>query len=98
MIRWIILLTIAYIIFQALKKKPQGPRPSARRDRPSAKDPYAILHVARNADAQTIKQAYRKALSENHPDKVAHLSSEIQATARQRMDEIQWAYDQIQPR
>ncbi|EON65336.1 hypothetical protein W97_04574 [Coniosporium apollinis CBS 100218] len=35
------------------------------------KDPYAVLGIHRNATAEQIKQAYRKACMQHHPDKNA---------------------------
>ncbi|KAK4694733.1 hypothetical protein P7C70_g8684, partial [Phenoliferia sp. Uapishka_3] len=35
----------------------------------TAKDYYKVLGVSRDADAKTIKKAYRKATLKNHPDK-----------------------------
>jgi DnaJ-class molecular chaperone len=32
-------------------------------------DPYRILDVARDADSETIKQAYHKLAKKHHPDR-----------------------------
>ena len=33
------------------------------------RDPYAVLGCSRNADAQTLKRAYRRIVKEDHPDR-----------------------------
>ncbi len=65
--------------------------------RPAANDSYAILGVDRNADKKTVKLAYRKLISQYHPDRViANGGSEKevqQATAKTQR--IHKAYEDI---
>jgi hypothetical protein len=56
-------------------------------------DPYEILGVAPGASRDQIHAAYRVAVQQYHPDKVAHLGVELQALARKKFIEIQAAYD-----
>ncbi len=53
-------------------------------------DPYQILGVSHNADAEQIKQAYRRLAKQYHPD--LHPGD---AEAARRMNEINEAYDLI---
>jgi len=62
---------------------------------PSAND---LLGVARDASQEEIKQAYRQAMAQNHPDKVAHLSPELQAVAQRKTREIKEAYEELMKR
>lgn len=52
------------------------------------KDFYKVLGVAKDADAATIKKAYRKLAKENHPD-----SKPGDAAAEARFKEVAEAYD-----
>jgi molecular chaperone DnaJ len=52
------------------------------------KDYYAVLGVPKNADAATIKKAYRKLAQQHHPD-----ANPGNATAEDRFKEISSAYD-----
>ena len=52
------------------------------------RDYYEVLGVSRNADAATIKKAYRKLAKKYHPD-----SNEGNATAAERFKEVNEAYD-----
>jgi len=60
-------------------------------------DAYAALGVAPESDAAEIKRAYRKLISENHPDKLASrgLPESMRAVAEERSREINAAYDLI---
>ena len=53
-------------------------------------DPYQVLGVSRDADAETIKQAYRRLAKQYHPD--LHPGDDY---AAKRMNEINEAYEAI---
>ena len=61
-----------------------------------APDAYAVLGVPAGASQDEIEQAYRKRMSEYHPDKVATAAPELKALAERRASEINAAYEQIQ--
>ena len=56
-------------------------------------DPYSVLGVSRNADADEIKKAYRKLSRIYHPD--ANVNNPNKAQAEEKFKEIQEAYNQI---
>ena len=60
-------------------------------------DAYTALGVTPESDAATIKRAYRKLISQNHPDKLAArgLPESMRAVAEERSREIISAYDLI---
>jgi DnaJ like chaperone protein len=60
-------------------------------------DAYAALGVSAQANAAEIKRAYRKLISQNHPDKLAArgLPDSMRAVAEERSREINSAYDTI---
>jgi len=57
------------------------------------RDPYEILGVSPGASAEEIQTAYRAAVQQYHPDKVAHLGDEFQDLAQKKFVEIQEAYN-----
>ncbi len=59
-------------------------------------NPYTILNVNPGADYKQIKEAYRKQMSQYHPDKVSHLGKELQAFAEEKAKSIQRAYSELQ--
>ncbi len=61
-------------------------------------DPYDILEVSPGAGLDEIKQAYRRQANRYHPDKVAHLGQELQELAKEKFQEIQWAYEELMKR
>jgi DnaJ like chaperone protein len=60
-------------------------------------DAYAALGITQEANAAMIKRAYRKLISQNHPDKLASrgLPESMRAVAEERSREINSAYDLI---
>jgi hypothetical protein len=62
---------------------------------PPSGDPYAVLGVAATATDAEVKAAWRKAMTLNHPDRVAHLSARIQEVARDETRVADEAYRQI---
>jgi DnaJ like chaperone protein len=74
--------------------------PSAAGGEPSKDrlaDAYAALGVTPAASAAEVKRAYRKLISQNHPDKLAArgLPESMRAVAEERSREINSAYDVI---
>ena len=74
------------------KPKPERPPPPVT---PAADDPHAILGIAPTASNEELEQAYRRLMSEYHPDRVAHAAKEIREMADRRTREINQAYDSI---
>ncbi|MEQ8640578.1 MAG: molecular chaperone DnaJ [Alphaproteobacteria bacterium] len=54
----------------------------------ATRDYYEVLGVARDADADTVKKAYRKLAMEHHPDR-----NKGDAKAEQRFKDVNQAYD-----
>jgi len=64
---------------------------------PSLSDAYAILNVKPEAGDQEVKRAYRRLISQHHPDKLVSkgLPEEMMKMAAQKTDEIKKAYERI---
>jgi DnaJ like chaperone protein len=58
---------------------------------------YAALGLKEDASAQEIKKAYRKLVSQYHPDKLVSqgLPEEMMEMSKKRVREINAAYDKI---
>jgi DnaJ like chaperone protein len=70
-----------------------------RADDPSLlDDAYRVLGVPATASDAEVKRAYRKLMSENHPDKLAAkgLPESMRALAEQKTREITGAYERIE--
>ena len=82
-------------LLRAATGGPSAPGAPPPRDR--LNDAYAALGVPPDADAATIKRAYRKLISQNHPDKLASrgLPESMRAVAEERSRELNSAYDLI---
>ena len=67
-------------------------------NRSKLKEAYATLGVAPDASDKDVKRAYRKLMSEHHPDKLVAkgLPEEMMEMAKKKTQEIQAAYDLIQ--
>jgi len=63
---------------------------------PPASDPYAVLGVSVTSSDEDVEQAWRRKMSEYHPDRVANAADEIRALAETRAREINSAYETIQ--
>lgn len=63
----------------------------------SLKDAYQILGVSESEDDKAVKKAYRKLMSENHPDKLVSKGLPKQALeiAKNKAQDIQAAYEMI---
>jgi len=64
---------------------------------PSVADAYALLGVNAGASDADIKKAYRRLLSQHHPDKLVSkgLPEEMMKVAAQKTHEIKQAYERI---
>jgi DnaJ like chaperone protein len=58
-------------------------------------DPYIVLGIERSADERMVKRAYRKLISEHHPDRLGDLPEDMRRRAEARASEINAAYDRI---
>ena len=63
----------------------------------SLEQSYAVLGVSEHASDTEVKKAYRKLMSEHHPDKLVAkgLPKEMMDVAKEKAQEIQGAYDRI---
>ena len=63
----------------------------------SLDDAYAALGVVKDVDDKALKRAYRKLMSENHPDKLIAqgVPEDMVKLATERSQEIQAAYEMI---
>ncbi len=57
------------------------------------RDPYEVLGISRDADADEIKKAYRKLSRKYHPD--ANVNNPNKDEAEEKFKEIQQAYKQV---
>ncbi|MCP3866676.1 MAG: co-chaperone DjlA [Gammaproteobacteria bacterium] len=64
---------------------------------PSVEDAYAILNVSSSASESEIKKAYRRQLSQHHPDKLVAkgLPEEMMKLAATKTHEIRQAYELV---
>jgi DnaJ like chaperone protein len=63
----------------------------------SLRDAYAILNVDEQAADAEVKRAYRRLMSQHHPDKLVAkgLPEEMMKVAAQKTDEIRKAYERV---
>lgn len=58
-------------------------------------DPYAVLGVTRDASDAEVDQAYRRLISQYHPDRFNGVADDLRRQAGARAREINRAYDRI---
>lgn len=77
----------------------RGREDTARRPTtgPTVRDAYAVLNVESDASDAEVKKAYRRLLSQHHPDKLVAkgLPEEMMKVAAHKTHEIKQAYEQI---
>lgn len=71
------------------------PGPGARQTAAAGKDAYAMLGITRAASDTEIKRAYRRLISQHHPDKLGDVPEELKRRAEARAREINAAYEII---
>ncbi len=82
---------------QRFQHEQTGNKKNTAPQQSSIDDAYNILGLQKNADEKTIKRAYKKQMSEHHPDKLAAkgLPAEAMEMAKQKTQAIQAAYEMI---
>lgn len=72
-------------------------RTTSSSSRPSLSDAYAVLGVTREASDSEVKKAYRRLMSQHHPDKLAAhgLPEDMREVAAEKTREILAAYEQV---
>ena len=75
----------------------RGPAPGASAGRDALTEAYEILDVPRSAGDAEVKRAYRRLMSQNHPDKLGArgLPESMLEVAKQKTQAIQAAYERI---
>jgi DnaJ like chaperone protein len=80
-----------YTNAQGGERARQAPRSAS-----TGKDPYAVLGIDRSVGASEVKRAYRKLISQHHPDKLGNVPDELKRRAEERARDINAAYEKIQ--
>jgi DnaJ-class molecular chaperone len=57
--------------------------------------PYRVLGVSEDASDAEIDQAYRRLISQYHPDKLVGVAEELRRKAEEKARDINAAYDRI---
>jgi DnaJ like chaperone protein len=74
---------------------PQPPAPPPSAPAPQPEHWSTVLGVSPTAPMDEVRQAYRRKMSQYHPDKVATLGEELQALALAKTQAIEAAYRQV---
>lgn len=92
-------LNVSELVFNKIKKRVAAAYSSRRSSSNSMNldNAYAVLGVKKSATDAEVKRAYRKLMSEHHPDKLMAngLPEEMREYAKEKTQEIQQAYDKI---
>jgi DnaJ like chaperone protein len=73
-------------------------QPPPRREQSNLHDAYEVLGLAASASDAEVKKAYRRLMSQNHPDKLVAkgLPEEMMRLAKEKTQKITKAYETIQ--
>ncbi|MCY7312703.1 MAG: DnaJ domain-containing protein [Pseudoxanthomonas sp.] len=58
-------------------------------------NPYRVFNLASDASDAEVDQAYRRLISQYHPDKMAGVAPELREQAEKKASQINAAYDRI---
>ena len=58
-------------------------------------NPYGVLEVSSDASDADVERAWRRLISQYHPDRLAGAAPELQRQAEEKAREINTAYDRI---
>ena len=61
----------------------------------SRDNPYRVFNLTSEASDAEVDQAYRRLISQYHPDKMAGVAEELREQAEKKASEINAAYDRI---
>lgn len=83
---------------QNRQRRQGGYQYGGRRETSSLQDAYEVLGVSASASDEEIKKAYRRLMSQNHPDKLVAkgLPEEMMKLAKEKTQKISKAYEIIQ--
>lgn len=95
-----------YYIWQKFKKqksrrtyyskgRPQANIKNEPNDQMSLDEAHKLLHVSPTAPWGEVQKAYMERMAKSHPDKVSHLSEELQKKAKELTLEINKAFNII---
>ena len=93
-------LLLGYAVVHLVLRKPAPPQPgpppapAAAPRAPSAPNWCRVLELAPDASVEQIREAYRRLISQYHPDKVASLGRELRELAESKSKDIAIAYQE----
>ena len=64
----------------------------------AVEDPYAVLGVARDADDEAVRAAYRRLIAQHHPDRLGDVDAAARAAAEAEASRINAAWELIRAR
>lgn len=94
---WLVILVgtlIGYWVVSALLERGESPTVLGTGPEQSDQRWYMVLGVRENASLDEVMAAYRSAMSQYHPDKVAHLGEELRMLAEKKSKQINAAYEE----
>ena len=93
-------LLLGYAVVHLVLRKPTAPQPAPQpTPAPAARaaEPpnwCRVLELAPDASVEQIREAYRRLISQYHPDKVASLGRELRELAESKSKDIAIAYQE----